>query len=217
MFCRSLFFVIVLFLHLSTNAQHSVLAIEDGDVLKLTKVYTPNRQIKIDGKWRKADYCFTIDKRIEFKKGQYIQVLNLNTGIPDITISGDELIRTNTSTIRDYILVKMAGGKGGGGFARFLEKCPWSMVEDTLYIPTKYLLDNRHAFFLKSIPDNIALPPIPYDKTTNELVITKEFLLKNGVNCSDYSNLRFRVEYWEGHTKSEAITDNFVIEYIPKF
>ena len=215
-YLKKIFNLLLLFVVQVTIAQNSPLSIKTSDLLLLTKVGTPNQQVKIDGLMRKIGYRFGPDKKIELKKGEYIKVTNLETGIPDIKISGNDLVKTKTSTISDFIRKKTAGSKGTGSFGDFLEAYPWYMIEDTLYIPTDYLLDNRHAFFLKTIPGNEMLPQIPYDSKTNELVLTKDYFVKF---CKTKLNpgrvFQFRVEYWEGHEMSEVITDNFFLEYIP--
>ena len=203
--------------HIATIAQNSPLFINKGDSLLLTIVGTSNQHVKIDGVWRKKGFRFTPDKELQLNKGEYIKVTNLNTGIPYITISGNDLIQTQSSTISLFIQKRKAAGKGYGEFGAFLELFTWYIVEDTLYIPTNYQLDNRHAFFLKTIPGNEYLSPIPYDYTTNELVLTKDYFIQNGIPLTSGKEFQFRVEYLEGHTKSEAITDNFFIEYIPTY
>ncbi len=214
---RFIFILIMLFfVQGTTYAQNSVLAINDGDILKLTKVHTPNKMVNIGGVPRETGFRFKSDQRIVLKKGQYIRVTNMTTGIPNIVISGDDFINTNTNTIKGFILKKMAGGKGEDGFGVFLENYPWTMIEDTLYIPTDYQLDNSHGFILKTIPGNNVLSPIPYDFTTNELVITKNYLLKNYIDIPKDGVLQFRVEYWESHISSQFITDKLIIQYIKK-
>ncbi len=196
-------------------SQNSPLSIEKSDLLLLTKVGTSNQQVKIDGALRTKGFRFTPDKKIELHKGEYIKVTNLNTGVPDIRICGNDLINTQSSTISKYIQVKKASGKGVAEYGKFLERLPWYMVEDTLYIPTKYLLDNHHAFLLKTIHGNKYLSPICYDKKTKELVLTKDYFIKNSIDLTPGNVLQFRVEYWEGHDKSQVLTDNFYLEYIP--
>ena len=208
--------VLILFAQVAIS-QNSPLHIETDNLLLLTKVATSNQQVKIDGIMRTVGYRFTPDKEICLKEGEYIQVTNLSSGIPDITICGNELIETQTSTIGSFIQKKKAAGKGPGGFGCFLEKYTWYIIEDTLYIPTNYLLDNRHAFILKTIPGNKILSQVPYDYTTNELVLTKDYFTRNDIFLKPNKKYQFRVEYWEGHTKSKAITDRLFIEYIPFF
>lgn len=198
-------------------SQNSPLSIKEGDLLLLTKVGTSNQKVKIDGAYRTKGFRFTPEKKIELGTGEYIKVTNITTGIPEIKICGNDLIQTQSSTINNFIQARKAADKGANGFGAFLEKYTWYMIEDTLYIPTNYLLDNRHAFFLKTIPGNIMLPQIPYDYTTNELVLTKDYFVRNDIHLTPESIFQFRVEYWEGHHLSEVITDNFYIEYIPFF
>lgn len=215
MFNRFIFmFLMSLIVHNTTNAQNSILTIKDGDILKLTKVHTPSQKVNIGGALREKGYRFKFNKKIVLERGQYIRVTNMNTGIPNIVISGDDFINTNTNTIKDFILIRYFCGKGKNGFGDFLGSYPWTMLEDTLYIPTNYQLDNTHAFILKTIPGNIILSPVPYDFTTNELVITKNYLIKNNVDIPENGILQFRIEYWEGHTKGQVITDNLIIKYI---
>ncbi len=208
--------VMILVTHVAIS-QNSPLSIKEGDLLLLTKVGTSNQQVKIDGAYRKKGFRFTPEKKIDLKKGEYVKVTNISTGIPDIKICGNDLIQTQSTTISNFIQARKAAGKGANGFGDFLDNYTWYMIEDTLYIPTNYLLDNSHAFFLKTIPGNKMLPAIPYDFTTNELVLTKDFFLYNGFPLSSDNRYQFRVEYWEGHTNSKVITDNLFIEYLPNY
>ena len=213
----SFILIISLFVQDKTYAQNSIFAINDGDELKITKVHTPSQKVSIGGVLRGQGFRFKSDKKIILSKGQYIRVTNMTTGIPDIVISGDDFTNTNTNTVKGFILTRGACGKGGNGFGEFLEKYPWTMVGDTLYIPTDYQLDSNHAFILKTIPGNIVLTPIPYDFTTNELVITKSYLIRNNVCIPEDGILRFQVEYWKGHTNGKVLTDNFIINYIKEY
>ena len=198
-------------------AQHSPLTIDESDTLLLTKVCTSNQKVKIDRVFRARGFSFTPEKEIELKEGEYIIVTNLNTGIPDIIICGNDMIATKSSSIRKFILTKIVSVKGFGGFSEFLSNYTWYMVEDTLYIPTKYLLDKRHAFLLKTIPGDDWLSPIPRDTISNELVLTKDYFNKNNFRLEPGKGYQFRVEYWEGHDCKEVITDNFKLEYLPKY
>lgn len=197
-------------------SQHSSLFFNHGDTLKITEVKTNTQKVIIDGTPRTIGYCFTIDSNIDLKKGDYIIVDNLSTGFIDITICGDELIETQSSTLFEYIQKRTAGHKGENGFGGILGGYTWYIVEDTLYIPTQYLLDNRHGFFLKTITENRYLRAVPYDARTKELVFTKDYFLSNGIHFTTGQKIQFRVEYWEGHHKSECITDKFFLEYIEK-
>ena len=200
-----------------TFSQHSHLSIDQGDTLLITKVGTKTQTVNVNGTPRTKGYCFTSDSRIDLNQGDYIVVTNLSTGIPKITICGDELIETQSSTISQFIQKRMVGHKGSNGFGYFLENITWYLVEDTLYIPTNYLVDNQHGFFLKTIPGNRYLDrAVPYFAKTKELVFTKDYFLRNGIIFTPGHNYQFRVEYWEGHNKSECITDKFFIEYIEK-
>lgn len=216
---RFLFLLIMFVSAQVAVAQHTSLSIYDGDTLKLIKVGTSTKQIKIDGVWRTRGYNFTPDKSIELDKGEYIVVTDLTQGIFNITICGNELIETNASTVERFIHTKGARTKGSDGFGKFLSSFTWYIVEDTLYIPTKYLLDNDHGFLLKPIPGNDFLKcPINFDPPTNELVLTKTYF-EDSCNFPLTPGLKyqFRVEYWNKDEFVEFITDKFFVEYILKF
>ena len=215
-------FLLLLIMFVSAQiavAQHTSLSIYDGDTLKLVKVATSTNQIKIDGVWRTRGYNFTPDKNIELDKGEYIVVTDLTQGIFNITICGDELIETKASTVERFIHTKGARTKGSNNFGEFLSRFTWYIVEDTLYIPTKYLLDNDHGFLLKPIPGNDFLKcPINFDAQTNELVLTKTYFEDScNFSLTPGCKYQFRVEYWEGHNLRDVITNSFIIKYIPKF
>ena len=216
-FKKTFLLLTVLLVAQASIAQNSPLSIKESDLLLLTKVCTSNQQVLIDGAFRTKGFRFTSKATIELNKGEYIKVTNLNTGMPDIRISGNDLIITKTSTIGTFIQVKKAGGKGSDNYGNFLERFPWFMAEDTLYIPTQFLLDNHHAFLLKTIHGNKYFSPIPYDKKTNELVLTKDYFIRNGIYLTPGIVLQFRVEYWEDHDKTKVLTDKFYLEYIPFF
>lgn len=198
-------------------SQHSSLSINQGDTLLITKVKTNTQTVKINGTPRTKGYCFTIDNRIDLSQDEYIVVTNLSTGTPYITICGNDLIETHSSTISGFIQKRMAGNKGEGGFDSILARYTWYLVEDTLYIPTNYLVDNQHGFFLKTIPGNRYFDrAVPYDAKTKELVFTKDYFQRNGIHFTTGHKYQFRVEYWIGHSESEVITDKFFLDYIEK-
>lgn len=197
------------------NAQHSPLSIKPTDVLRITSVGTPSKTIWIDGEYRTAKYRFKSTAKIKFRKNEYLNVTNCSTGDFDIRISGNEIIDAKASTIHDFILTRIAGQpKGRESFRRLIENYTWYIVQDTLYIPTDYILDKSHFFIMKPIPGDVSFP-IPYDYTTNELCITRDYLLKRGVDMYNKRKYLFRIEYVNGSNVNEFISDNFVIEYIP--
>ncbi len=215
---RLLLLLTLSFIPFVAFSQHTSLYFNHGDTLKIIEVKTNTQTVTIDGAPRTIGYCFTIDSNIDLNKGDYIIVDNLSTGCIDITICGDELAVTRSSRLSTYIQKRMAGNKGYfDGFGSFLEEYSWFIVEDTLYIPTDYFLDNQHGFFLKTITENRYLKrAVPFDTKTNELVFTKDYFLENGIHFTPGQKYQFRVEYWEGHNKSEFITDKFFLEYIEK-
>lgn len=198
-------------------AQNSLLSIKPTDELRITSVGTPSKTIWIDGEYRIAKYRFKSTAKIKFNKDEYLVVTNCTSGQFGITISGNQLIDTKSSTINDFIKTRIAGQpKGRKGFAKFLEGVIWSMIEDTLYVSTSFLLDDNHFFIFTPIPGDRAYS-VPYDYNTNELCITKDYLLQIGVDIYNNRRQLFRMEYVNGGNNREFISDNFEIEYIPKY
>ena len=150
---------------------------------------------------------------MRLSKGEYIKVTNKRTGA-SFYISHKGFKVTGSSSVSSYIRKRYAAGKGKSDFGDILKMYPWQMVNDTLRIPTTMKLDNKHGFILKTIPGNMTLSHVPYDTTTNELVLTKGYFHDNNIQMKEEQDYVFNVEYWVGNT-NEAITNDFVIQYVP--
>lgn len=188
---------------------------EPTDKCLLVKVGTPSGTITIGGlKCVKGDK-FNADQRISLAHDEFIKGRNLRTG-DKFKICGADLKNTGVSSINAFIRVRTTSDKGTSDLETYLIRFPWCMIEDTVSIPIHHRTMNRSCgFVFKSIPGNIELgPAVPFDPETNELVITKESLIDNGIFKPGQSLYRFHVEYFNDNSIF-PITNNLIIQYIP--
>lgn len=210
-------------------AQHSILKTNDSDLLRIDGIYAPgsNNQIKIDGKWRsmksnQKDRIITPNSKIELKGNEYIVFTNLRTGQGQQRICGADFESTNTSTIAHFVQRKNAGTKGGNNidnYRDFIERYSWYMIEDTLYIPTHFMLDDNHGFSMQLLFSDIVLMGVPVDTTTSELVITKDFIEKDsmgndtGIKLEPDKEYAFGLFYYNYENKIK-VADRLVVRCI---
>lgn len=188
--------------------------IRDNDSLRIEFVGTKSHKVIVDNKIKcSKGSVFLANQHLKLSKGEYIKVTNKRTGA-SFYLSAKGFKLTGTSSASTFIRKRYAAGKGVSNFGEMLQLYPWQMVNDTLRIPTTMKLDNKHGFILKTIPGNKALSPIPYDIETNELVLSKNYFLDNGIQMKKGNDYTFHVEYWTGD-ENKAITDRFIIQYIP--
>lgn len=226
LFTRLFLISILALVFLQVCAQNSNLLVNESDTLRLDKIFTSNHKVKIDSVWRSRGYFFRASQKIELNENEYIVFTNLSTGRPQLRVCNKDFDDTIKISIFDVFSARMLATKGiqapndpinSYPSTNYFDIYPWNMIEDTLLIPTKYILDEIHGFILKTIPGNIVLEPVPFDYTTNELVLSKDYFMENGILLEDGKDYQFRLEYWEGNSKTEVITDYFIIHFIPIF
>ena len=190
----------------------SIIDIRDYDSLRIEYVGTKTKKVKINKIKRSKGFVFQANQRIELSNGEYIKVTNKRTGATlYVCYKGFKL--TGTSSVSTFIRKRFAAGKGQSDLGSILELYPWQMVNDTLRIPTIMQLDNNHTLILKTIPGNEILAA-PYDTETNELVLTKDYFLEHNIVLQENVDYTFHVEY-QGDNQQKALTDKFIIQYIP--
>jgi len=225
-FTRLFLISILALVFLQVCAQNDIRLVNDSDILRVDKIFTSNHMVKIDSVWRSRGYFFRASQKIELNENEYIEFTNLSTGRPQLRVCNKDFNNKKKISIFDVFSARMLGTKGiqdsndpinSYPSKYYFDIYPWNMIEDTLLIPTNYILDEIHGFILKTIPGNKILEPVPFDYTTNELILSKDYFLENGILLEDGKDYQFRLEYWEGDSKSEVITDYFIIHYVPIF
>lgn len=190
----------------------SYVDIRDTDSLRIEFVGSKDKKVEIKKIRRSQGFVFLAKEKVAFSEGEYIKVTNKRTGV-SFYVSQKGFKLTGTSNVSAYIKKRHAAGKGKSDFGAILQSYPWQMVNDTLRIPTVMQIDDDHGFILRTINDNMELK-VPFDTVTNELVLTKDYFLDNHIQLIENNDYIFLVEYWD-HNNFEAITDRFIIQYIP--
>lgn len=91
----------------------------------------------------------------------------------------------------------------------------WYMVGDTLRIPSTLPLGNNMVYVASPISiENSTKMVLPYDKETNEIVITYDFLLRKNIKLEESDKLLLNIEYGENGASFEHVTSDMIIEYI---
>lgn len=90
--------------------------------------------------------------------------------------------------------------------------CPHYMIEDTVRIKCWEPLDNQHGFIATTLPNGSEFH-VPYIKTTNEIIITNQYLKSKGVNIGH--SLKLYIKYYH-KSDSKATIENVIIQYLPK-
>lgn len=207
-------FLLALWISFGFRNHNTHIDIRDNDSLRIELVGTKSHIIMINGISYYKGSVILANQDLKLSKGEYLKVTNKRTGA-SFYISHKDFKLTGTSSASTYIKKRYAAGKGKSDFGAILRSYPWQMVNDTLRIPTTMKLDKKHGFILRTIPGDIALSPIPYDPETNELILTKDYFLDNNIRIKKGQDYTFHVEYW-ADDENRAITDGFVIQYIPR-
>lgn len=210
----SLFLLSICFILWSAK-KYSVIDISKNDELRIEYVGTKTETVTINGIERKKRDVFKANAKIHLGEREYIKVTHKKSGAL-IFISGKGLRLSGKNSVVSFIHKRYARGKGFSDFTKTIESFPWQMTSDTILISSPFTLDKEHYFILKTVPGNKRLSPVPYYSPTNELVISNQYLQKNGIFLEEGHEYGFHIEYIDlVNNVSEAVSDNFIFEYIP--
>lgn len=194
--------------------------IKDTDEFIILFVNAPKGIIYINNKPHQKNDTFIANSIINWNNPlEYIKAKNLRTK-SEYKICKADYEMASSKKLSDYIRKKYTGTKSNSDFdseGDYLSKTSWFMLEDEVEIPVNLPLGDGTSTIYKffSIPGNIEIWAYN-DVETNKIYITREQLEEKGINITDLSDYRFKVQY-ESEGQEHCLTLNLQIIYIPDY
>jgi len=202
-----------------SKAGGPIVSEEKSDSLTIDKIYTNTGKITINGRTLNIGDKFAAGEVIEWTNdADCIKVFNNRTKerytLPAVEFKHYSDDSKLTSFIKWFVRKNHMGSKSGSTASERMREIfhePQFMTDDTLRIKSFLPMSDSFVYTIREVNSKNQFI-VPWDLTTNEIVITLDLLRQNGCGEITGSPLTFEVIYWNKH--EQEMTASMTIRYI---